>query len=142
MFRLLRYFSITSLIAFVVVVALLGLFYRQSALSDLMMLQEQQHVAFTQSFANSVWPDFESFAISDAARSADELRADPMTDRLRQAVLAQLAGTSVVKGQDLQPAWADSFFDSTRSDRRRSGCECRYPEGAIGRCGQRADAPR
>ena len=97
MFRLLRYFSITSLIAFVVVVALLGLFYRQSALGDLTTLQEQQHAALTQTFANLVWPEFEPFMASGATRSAAELRADPAIGRLRQAVLMQIAGTAVVK---------------------------------------------
>jgi PAS domain S-box-containing protein len=97
MFRLLRYFSITSLIAFVVVVVLLALFYRQSALGDLTTLQEQQHMALTQTFANTVGAQFEPFVISSAGRSAADLRADPAIGRLRQAVLMQIAGTAVVK---------------------------------------------
>jgi PAS domain S-box-containing protein len=97
MFRLLRYFLITSLIAFVVVVAALALFYRQVALGDLMTLQEQQHVTLTQTFANSVWPEFEPLLTPGAGRSAAELRADPAIGQLRQAVLMQIAGTTVVK---------------------------------------------
>jgi signal transduction histidine kinase len=97
MFRLLRYFSITSLAAFVVVVALLGLLYRQSALGDLMALQERQHVALTQAFANSVWPGFEAFVAATSGLDGDALRARPETARLREAVLMQMQDTAVVK---------------------------------------------
>src|SRR5215510_977221 len=77
MFRLLRYFAITSFLAFVVVVALLGLLYRQSALGDLRALQERQHVALAQAFANSVWPGFEAFMASTAGLDGNALRARP-----------------------------------------------------------------
>ena len=97
MFRLLRYFAITSFLAFVVVVALLGLFYRQSALGDLRALQERQHVALAQAFANSVWPGFDAFMASTAGLNGDALRALPETARLREAVLMQMQGTAVVK---------------------------------------------
>jgi signal transduction histidine kinase len=97
MFKLLRYFSVTSFVAFVIVVALLGLFYRQSALGDLRALQERQHVGLTQAFANSVWPGFETFVASTPGLDGDALRARPETARLREAVLMQMQGTSVVK---------------------------------------------
>jgi two-component system, sensor histidine kinase len=97
MFKLLRYFAITSFIAFVVVVLLLGLFYRQSALGDLRTLQERQHVALAQAFANSVWPGFEAFITSTPGLDGDALRGRPETVRLREAVLMQMQGTSVVK---------------------------------------------
>jgi signal transduction histidine kinase len=76
---------------------LLGLFYRQSALGDLRALQERQHVALTQAFANSVWPGFEAFVASTAGLDGDALRARPETARLREAVLMQMQGASVVK---------------------------------------------
>jgi two-component system, sensor histidine kinase len=97
MFKLLRYFSVTSLAAFVAVVALLGLFYRQSALGDLMVLQERQHLALTQAFANAIWPSFEAFVTSTPDLRGDALRARAETARLRQAVLMQMQGTSLVK---------------------------------------------
>jgi signal transduction histidine kinase len=97
MFKLLRYFAITSFVAFVVVVALLGLFYRESALSDLRALQERQHVALAQAFANSVWPEFEQFVASTPGLDGVAIRARPETARLREAVLAQIRDTSVVK---------------------------------------------
>ena len=97
MFKLLRYFAVTSLVAFVVVVALLGLFYRQSALRDLRALQERQHVALAQAFANSVWPGFQAFMASTSGLDGDALRARLEIARLREAVLMQMQGTSVVK---------------------------------------------
>jgi signal transduction histidine kinase len=97
MFKLLRYFAVTSFVAFAVVVALLGLFYRQSALNDLHALQERQHVALAQAFANSVWPEFEVFVASTSGLDGDALRARPETARLREAVLMQMQSTSVVK---------------------------------------------
>jgi len=97
MFKLLRYFSIASMLAFAVVVGALGLFYRQSALDDLMMIQERQHVALSRALSNSVWPEFEPFIRSASGLSADDLRAHPEVGRLREAVLRQIRGSGVVK---------------------------------------------
>ena len=97
MFRLLRYFSVTSLVAFVIVAALLTVFYRRTALNDLIEIEESKNVALTHAFANSLWPDFAPFLTSVAGLSGDELRAHPGTHRLHQAVLALTKGLSVVK---------------------------------------------
>ena len=97
MFRLLRYFSITSLIAFITVTALLGVFYRQTAVTDLIELEESKNVALTQSFANSLWEQFAPFVSAVSGLSAEELRAHPEITSLRQAVLNQMENLSVVK---------------------------------------------
>lgn len=97
MFRLVRYFSITSLAAFVLVTAVLALLYRQTALNDLLVLRESNNVALTQSFANSLWPEFSRFVASAHTLSPDELPRHPEITRMREAVLAQMAGLSVVK---------------------------------------------
>jgi signal transduction histidine kinase len=97
MFQLVRYFSFTSFLAFVLVIVLLGLFYRQSAQGDLRALQERQHVALTQAFANSVSPEFEGLVAAVAGHSPAELRAQPTIARLRQAVLRQIKNTTVIK---------------------------------------------
>ena len=97
MFKLLRYFSVTSLIAFVVVTALLAVLYGRAARNDLVEIEESKNVALTQAFANSLWPKFAPFVTSGSGLSGDELRAHPETHRLRQAVLALMNGTLVVK---------------------------------------------
>lgn len=96
-FHLIRYFSTTSLIAFVIVTGLLGFFYRLSAMSDLIEVGESKNVALTKAFSNSLWPQFAPFLTSSAGLSGDELRAHPEIARLRQAVLEQMDGLSVVK---------------------------------------------
>lgn len=97
MFRLLRYFSITSLIAFVAVAVILGELYHQTAVGDLVTMGENHNVALTQAFANSLWPQFAPFLDARISQSGDELRANPQTARLYQAVVAQMQGTAVVK---------------------------------------------
>jgi hypothetical protein len=96
-FQLLRYFTITSLVAFVAVAVLLVTFYRQLAVNELVEIGESKNVAITQSFSNVIWPEFEPFLTSASGLSADEIRAHPETARLRQAVLEQTRGLSVVK---------------------------------------------
>jgi class 3 adenylate cyclase len=97
MFRLLRYFSITSLLAFITVTVVLGALYHQTAVSDLVALGENHNVALTQAFANSLWPQFEPFVNAASGQSGDELRANSQTTQLYNAVLAQMKGTTVVK---------------------------------------------
>ena len=97
MFKLLRYFSIISLIAFTIVIILLGWLYRRAAEQDLLRLQEALNVTLTQTFANSLWFDYAPFVQSAQTLTAEDLRNHPQTDSLGQAVMAQMKGSSVVK---------------------------------------------
>jgi signal transduction histidine kinase len=97
MFKLLRHFSISSLIAFIIVAALLGVFYRQLVLSNLFEIAESKNVALTQAFSNSLWPQFAPFVASASQLNPDELRAHPEIAKLRQAVLAEMKDLTVVK---------------------------------------------
>ena len=54
MFRLLRYFSITSFISIVVAAAVLGLFYREIAVRSLVAMGESNNAALTRVLANSL----------------------------------------------------------------------------------------
>ena len=92
MFRLVRYFSITSLVAFLLVTIVLALFYRQSAINDLLVLRESNNVALTQSFANAFWPQFSRFVTSAFTLSPEELPRHAEIGRMREVVLAQMAG--------------------------------------------------
>lgn len=97
MFKLKRYFSLTSLIAFVIITLLLGAFYRQLALRDLLELQESKNAALTQAFVNSLWPEFAPFVATASTFAPAELAAQPEIPQLHQAVVAQMQGLSVVK---------------------------------------------
>lgn len=96
-FQLLRYFTITSLTAFVLVAVSLVTFYRQVAVSELLEIGESKNAALTQIFSNVIWPEFASFLGSASELSPDAIRAHPETARLRQVVLEQMQGLSVIK---------------------------------------------
>jgi hypothetical protein len=96
-FQLLPYFTVTSLIAFVLVAVSLLSFYRQIAVNSLLEIGESKNAALTQTFSNVIWPEFSSFLGSASDLSADEIRAHPETARLRQAVIEQTRGLSVIK---------------------------------------------
>ncbi len=95
--HLLRYFTVIGLVTFVIVTAVLGIFYRRIALSNLLQVADRQNVVLTQAFANSLWPRFASFLGSVSGLGADELRLHPEVARLREAVVAEMRDTSVVR---------------------------------------------
>jgi len=97
MFKLSRYFSLTSLLAFAVVIVLLANFYYQQAHKDLLEQAELNNTKLTQVFANTLWPEFDAFINSAGQLSPDEINAHPETQRLRTAVMDQMQGLSVLK---------------------------------------------
>lgn len=97
MFRLLRYFSITSAVVLLAVTILLGWVYRQVTVNQLVDHGQNANVALAGALANSIWPEFQSYVTSPWKGSADELREHPMTALLNEAVIAQLRGLSIVK---------------------------------------------
>lgn len=96
-FHLLRYFSVTSLVAFILVAVILVSLYRQIAVNELIKIGESKNSAITQSFSNVLWPEFEAFLSSASELTPDAIRAHPETARLRAAVLEQTQGLSIVK---------------------------------------------
>ena len=92
MFNLLRYFTISSLIACVVASLILGIFYRRTAEADLITLAESRNVALLQAIANSLWPQ-----ISPMIAQTEDGDSAQTIARLRQALDIQTRGSSVLK---------------------------------------------
>ena len=97
MFKLLRYFSIASSIAFIAVAILFIGLYRQVVFGELVESAENKNIALTQAFSNSLWPQFAPFVNSAPDLTIDELRTHPEITNLHQAVLGQMRGLSVIK---------------------------------------------
>ncbi|MBK8050595.1 MAG: sensor histidine kinase [Anaerolineales bacterium] len=97
MFRLLRYFSIASLIAFIAVTVLLGVFYRNTAIQALIEQEESKNAAVTQTIANSVRSELAAHLAATAGLAPAELRTHPSTATLRRTIAAQRAGLPIAK---------------------------------------------
>ncbi len=96
-FRLLPYFSVASVLLFCLVIVFLGLFYGRVTRTNLVRLREQNNIALTQTFANSIWARFAPFVTASPALSSAQLRTHPTTVALRQSVLSLMQGLAVVK---------------------------------------------
>ncbi len=97
MFRLTRYFSITSLVAVALVAALLGHAYQRAAIADLSELTEANNQALSTVLANTLWPEYGDHLTKASALSADALRDHPLTVALRRAIVEKTRGLTVVK---------------------------------------------
>jgi signal transduction histidine kinase len=97
MFKLLRYFSIASLFAFLIVTVLLGFFYRSTAVEGLVAQEESKNVAVTKAFVNSLRPQLIAYLTLTPGLNADELRAHPALETLRRSVALEVAELPVAK---------------------------------------------
>ena len=96
-FKLLQSFSIVSLSAFIVATGVLAAFYRQREVQDLVMASEENNVALTRVFFNTLWPKYGSYLSSTQSLSNEELQTSPVILQLREDVLAQFEELPVVK---------------------------------------------
>lgn len=88
MFKLLRYFSIASAIAIIILTVALSFLYRENLIKNLTHVVERQNIALAQSFANTIWPKFGNF-LSNASGGGDELRKSPEIQAIH-SILKQL----------------------------------------------------
>lgn len=96
-FRLLPYFSVTSIVAVVCISVVLAFLYERTARQDLFALGESNNVALTQAFSNSVWPKFAAHLSNTETITTPSLREHDKTTALNGAVKALMRGTAVVK---------------------------------------------
>ena len=95
MFKLLRYFSITSAVALLLVTVVLASLYRHLAVQQMIQQGETANVSLTQLLSNTIWPGFAQHLASTPGLANDELRAHPETARVRKAILAYARGLPV-----------------------------------------------
>jgi signal transduction histidine kinase len=103
MFKLFRYYSITSAIAILVVTLVLGYFYRQQAVHEMVVIAERQNVSLARSFANTLWPKFSDYVTSQTGTDGETLRQNRETAAIHENLLRLTAGLPVlmVKVYDL-----------------------------------------
>lgn len=97
MFKLLRYFSIASLVSIATAAVLLGFFYRETAFRQLVKSEENNNIALTKAFANKLRAEYAPLIGAAGGLSPDELRALPGVTRLHQAIQEAAQGIPVVR---------------------------------------------
>lgn len=97
MFRLQRYFSITSLVLIIVAALVLGELYRHIAVGNLVQMGERNNVALTSALSNALKPQIGSM-LEGAPPQADGASVDHAhLEQLHAAVLKHTRGLSLVK---------------------------------------------
>ncbi len=97
MFPLLRYFSIASLVAVIVTTALLGLLHHRVERIQLLSIGESNHVALTQSFANTLLPSFRELAETAKTLDTEALKRHPLIASIDRHVRGAMQNARVVK---------------------------------------------
>lgn len=93
-FKLLPFFSVTSLLGIVVAAALVTLLYRQTAIAELVDLGEQQNIGLAQTALNSV---HEQLALFMRRANTGSRATDTEIEALEAKLKAVLRNTSVVR---------------------------------------------
>jgi len=96
-FRLIRFFSIASLIGIVIVTASLIWAYRDLTVHNLIEHEGRANADLTRAFSNSVWRKYRSFVTDSSARTREQMLADPIVLALRADVLEKMNGLQIVK---------------------------------------------
>jgi diguanylate cyclase (GGDEF)-like protein len=97
MFRLLRYFSLTSLVSIAAAAAALGFFYREFAVRSLVAMGEANNRALTVVLANSMWPRLAPYLATADALPAAQLNDHPGRATLAASLVDHVKGLSVSK---------------------------------------------
>ena len=97
MFKLLRYFSLTSLLSIVGVAAALGYLYRETAVRSLVAMGESNNSSLTMMLANSLRPQLAAYLETAEALPVAALQNHPGREALAAALAAHVSGLSVAK---------------------------------------------
>ncbi len=102
MFRLVRLFFVTSLLATAAIIVAFVL-YRQDEVDRLIEVVESQNTALARSFSNSIWPRYASFVRSASELNEDALRARPEIRKIGEALKMISEGLPVLKVKIYNP---------------------------------------
>ena len=97
MFRLLRYFSLTSLASIALVAAGLGFFYREIAVRELVAMGQSNNQALTVLLANSLRARLTPYLATADTLSSAQLPHHPEREALRSALAELVHGLTVAK---------------------------------------------
>ena len=97
MFKLLRYFSVTSFFSIVVASALFGFGYRTLAYRSLTDTAETSNATMAQAFVNALSPQLGPYLATAEPMSAVQLQSHPAKDEFAAAVVAHLQGLPIAK---------------------------------------------
>lgn len=96
MYRLLRFFSIASLISLIVVAALLGGMYRYFATEDLVRVTQESNVVLTRAISNSIWEFFTPLVSNASDYSNEALATSHQVEMFDAEVRRQIFGLPVL----------------------------------------------
>ncbi len=97
MFKLLRYFFVTSFIAFVLVLVALSNIYNRRSVDDLVHQEELKNVALTKAVASAIRVELSEFVDHSYDMEGEELKANPETEALYDQIRYYMEGQSIVK---------------------------------------------
>lgn len=95
-FRLVRFFFVTSA-AVAIVITIMLVLHRQSEVRRLIDFAERQNVMLAQSFANTIWPRFSSYVMSASSFTPEELGKRPEGREIQGVVREISVGLPVLK---------------------------------------------
>ncbi|MFM2052370.1 MAG: hypothetical protein RL456_407 [Pseudomonadota bacterium] len=113
-FRLLRFFSITSLIGIVVVMAALVMAYQALTLKHLLEHESRTNAGLTRAFANTTWGRHRDLVVTAPGRGREALLADPRMATLDAEIRQQMQGLHVVKVKVYTPDGLTVFSTEAR----------------------------
>ncbi|WP_426417164.1 sensor histidine kinase [Aestuariirhabdus sp. LZHN29] len=96
-FHLVRYFLLTSLVAFSIVAGSLAYLQNKTALDNLITQAESSNVNLARTFANSLWAEFEPLVTRASTLSREQLQGAPEQPHLYGLVQGMMAGTNALK---------------------------------------------
>ncbi len=96
MFRLLRYFSIASLVSMLLAAILLGILHQLFEKQQLLRFGESRNIMLARVFSNSIWPQYQSLAKAGKTLDAAALRGRPEVARLSRSLREAMRGSPTV----------------------------------------------